>query len=456
MLSVLQVTEKDLKVPEANSDVKVPDIDMEDPETNKDKVLEELVCPICLDTYRKPRTLRSCLHTFCEICLIEYMARENRGNDRLEFECPVCRIKVQGPELKCQINDWVRDLPVNHVINSLIGKDIKRVIDFVEIRYKCDPCFSQAMEKEARHFCVECNENLCTDCVRYHKHLKQTRTHNIISYDAVNNDPKQAINLTTSLKCLKHPEKDIEFFCRDENTLCCISCATVRHRNCAQVLEITCLEQDKDNSEEAIETLKDLKHTIEVMNDLTRKNEETLKQDIEKVKTDFQKYKDEMLQQLNLLELGVKKTCTAYELGSEASNADILARNHGMSSAITASTKQLENVLQHGTTVQKFVTLHKTWDQIREYKKILDRNVQNLKAQSVSLKVQKLSEMVPDGKSLAEVSFQEQPVGFIYLLGRLRKCQTNLYLMKLKWTRVKLHNLQCYVKKHIEEFKDLI
>ncbi|KAJ8312779.1 hypothetical protein KUTeg_010152 [Tegillarca granosa] len=54
-------------------------------------------CPICLETFKTPRTL-PCLHTFCQTCLSSFITSCFKQNKRaFGFECPVCRAATAVP-----------------------------------------------------------------------------------------------------------------------------------------------------------------------------------------------------------------------------------------------------------------------------------------------------------------------------------------------------------------------
>ena len=58
---------------------------------------EFLVCKICLEAYRNPKSL-TCLHTFCEECIENHIASEStykKYSDYREFTCPLCRKRTQ-------------------------------------------------------------------------------------------------------------------------------------------------------------------------------------------------------------------------------------------------------------------------------------------------------------------------------------------------------------------------
>ncbi|GFO40045.1 tyrosine-protein kinase [Plakobranchus ocellatus] len=62
----------------------------------KEKLQEEfLSCKICLEPLKRPKAL-PCLHSFCEVCLRDYV-RRNPGSQPGHFPCPMCRKSTQVP-----------------------------------------------------------------------------------------------------------------------------------------------------------------------------------------------------------------------------------------------------------------------------------------------------------------------------------------------------------------------
>ncbi len=79
-------------------------------ESVDNRISQHLQCSLCLGQFNDPRTL-PCLHTFCLSCLEEVASGLGRASSCMR--CPVCRKQHPWKE--------PRDLPVNFLINSLLG-----------------------------------------------------------------------------------------------------------------------------------------------------------------------------------------------------------------------------------------------------------------------------------------------------------------------------------------------
>ena len=75
---------------------------------------EFLVCKICLEPYKTPRSL-NCLHTFCENCIENHAMSESsykKYSDYREFTCPLCRKRTQLP-----IGMYTQKFPLDDGLN---------------------------------------------------------------------------------------------------------------------------------------------------------------------------------------------------------------------------------------------------------------------------------------------------------------------------------------------------
>ena len=74
--------------------------------TRVQKAREELICPICIETFKEPRTL-ACQHTFCTACLEQLASSHKRSPlvRRIPEKC--------GPEASCDIRTATTEVTVS-------------------------------------------------------------------------------------------------------------------------------------------------------------------------------------------------------------------------------------------------------------------------------------------------------------------------------------------------------
>ncbi|XP_045161193.2 uncharacterized protein LOC123526207 [Mercenaria mercenaria] len=120
----------------------------------------------------------------------------------------------------------------------------------------CDPCENEGRYFHAEGFCTDCNDYLCSECLKVHRRPVLWRYHQILT--------KQEIPKTKSLEevkdkcvepCAQHRDKILEYFCPVHDELACSLCMFRKHRLCQDVSYIP------DIAESVIENneLKDLK-----------------------------------------------------------------------------------------------------------------------------------------------------------------------------------------------------
>ncbi len=129
---------------------------------------EFLVCKICLESYKNPKSL-ACLHTFCEECIENHIASEStykKYSDYREFTCPLCRKRTQLPV------GGVKKLADNFLVSSLselVGRQRPSKFPF------CDICkLLSGKHRDATSKCLDCAKLLCAACVQLHRQTKVT------------------------------------------------------------------------------------------------------------------------------------------------------------------------------------------------------------------------------------------------------------------------------------------
>jgi len=176
------------------------------------KVAGLLNCPVCYETYKKPKYL-SCHHYYCEGCLEKLQTGPN-------IICPECRETSAVP------GGGVKELPNSFFINRLLDEvDLKRKVEG-EDEAKCDFCVK---EGKAVSLCLDCVTFLCKFCHEFHKNIKEYQNHNITQL--VELQSKKEVNVRPKAKSMLCVDHDLEmnFFCETCDQLVCHYCITVGH-----------------------------------------------------------------------------------------------------------------------------------------------------------------------------------------------------------------------------------
>lgn len=177
-----------------------------------------LICPVCLDTYKDPRTL-GCLHSFCTNCL------ENcRRPYRRDISCPVCKkitplspVGIQGLQNDFRIQQ-IRDIVFTKGGSSGPSGDASST----EEPKTCDICRSQQRQASAECHCIQCYMYFCSSCAQKHNGNPLFTSHHVISMS----ERQEA----DALFCRSHREHPVRYFCKSCVTLLCTIC-TMEHNS---------------------------------------------------------------------------------------------------------------------------------------------------------------------------------------------------------------------------------
>ncbi|XP_052705479.1 E3 ubiquitin-protein ligase Midline-1-like [Crassostrea angulata] len=191
----------------------------------KTSVNDLIVCPICYEIFQDPKSLPQCLHTFCKSCIKSYISSSvtDKSLNKTDFYCPVCRkcYHVTNPE------EWVDTLPHNHLIVSLTDQE-----KMEKKEPSCDCCSRLGQSQPAVSWCPKCCDQLCENCVNFHKISRLTMEHKL------GNIAERDQNLSVDLFCKQHTSRRLEVYCFDHEEACCLMCATVSHRKCEKVTSL--------------------------------------------------------------------------------------------------------------------------------------------------------------------------------------------------------------------------
>ncbi|XP_048253791.1 protein wech-like [Haliotis rufescens] len=182
-----------------------------------------LTCVICTEVFTDPATLQ-CNHAFCRSCLLKYTKTQPKAIQAKSIPCPSCRqlTKVANPARP--VEEWVRQLKPNHIIQSLMD-------DLGESSDTCSVCKEDGETTPGTMWCTICDEVFCDGCLQLHKKMPRLRDHKVIDLRIHRNEKPMA----SSFMCRIHKDEKIKLFCKDCRMAICTVCCSIKHRKCDDV-----------------------------------------------------------------------------------------------------------------------------------------------------------------------------------------------------------------------------
>jgi tripartite motif-containing protein 2/3/tripartite motif-containing protein 71 len=140
----------------------------------------------------------------------------------------------------------------------------------------CDPSPIKAIT-----WCSDCDDFLCSDCLRQNKSSKLFKTHTTISLE----DYKELATVVQALNyhCEDHDEQ-LDLFCPIHSRPCCIRCSLTSHKECAGVAPIKDFTQNVKSSQAMLDLEQTLKELGSFVKRLTDDKEENIQQTITRKK----------------------------------------------------------------------------------------------------------------------------------------------------------------------------
>ncbi|XP_069619476.1 E3 ubiquitin/ISG15 ligase TRIM25-like [Ranitomeya imitator] len=157
---------------------------------------DELLCSICLSTFKDPVTLR-CGHNFCRVCIGRVLDTQDRSG---VYSCPECREEFQErPTLTRNIN--LHNVAERFLITQQEQEEITGIC--------CTYCVDSPVP--AVRSCLLCEASLCDKHLRVHSK----------SAEHVLSDPSTSLE---KRKCPVH-KKILEYYCTEDAACICVSCS---------------------------------------------------------------------------------------------------------------------------------------------------------------------------------------------------------------------------------------
>ena len=248
-------------------------------------------CPICLEPYVDPRKLPVCSHTYCKTCIISYVSKLDENTELSEngFPCPFCRTLNPSPKSRDIIStEWENSLERNE---DFTVKTENTIDNEQRMKNKCDSCKVFGISTKATKICVDCFELFCVHCSVGRHSGKLYKNHKVKQLDEETEGRiKKIRELSDYALCREHSDMDLNFFCNDDKTACCATCAVVCHRQCDNVVEI----DDTHSKQEAKKEIENMKSSIDKATAFAKEVVEIKKTALTKTKQQIDTIKDKL------------------------------------------------------------------------------------------------------------------------------------------------------------------
>jgi len=158
-------------------------------------------------------------------------------------------------------------------------------------------------------YCQECNKNMCNKCQNLHSELFDS--HHVYNLN------KNLKEIFTGLCKEKNHNKELNYFCKNHNVLCCAVClckiedkGNGLHKNCEACLINDIQEEKRKKLKENIKlleklsidlnkTINELKHFMEYINENKEKLKINIQEVFTKIRNELNKREDELLSEID-------------------------------------------------------------------------------------------------------------------------------------------------------------
>jgi len=208
------------------------------------------------------------------------------------------------------------------------------------INDRCDLCEA---EDNVDHFCVNCDEILCSNCKACHQKSRKSRDDKIISLSQARRD--NIVHNSTAVFCSVHSTEEVTLLCVTCDKLICAECLVEEHKT----HETAMLDETRDSKtkelDKVMETMKQKQFAYENVLDIGNEVHSRFSKSIDQVRKEIADQKRKILEELNsvcdeqLTELSILQENEDNRY-FDACNK-LQAQNHAMTSAIQTAKNSL-------------------------------------------------------------------------------------------------------------------
>ena len=136
----------------------------------------------------------------------------------------MCRTEVVIPV------EGVSSLPKNFFVEKLVGAQTLSKRENVAVM--CDICLANednvTSESVSEKFCIDCQQNICKRCLKFHSSMNSTKSHQLIPTENKSTTTMETVQYPGT-SCALHKGKGLEIYCLECEVAVCTICFITKH-----------------------------------------------------------------------------------------------------------------------------------------------------------------------------------------------------------------------------------
>ncbi|CAG2201133.1 unnamed protein product [Mytilus edulis] len=288
----------------------------------------------------------------------------------------------------------------------------------------CGVCETQHVVRDADVWCPECDEGLCSSCVKHHRASRATRNHEVTSVD----DYKQIPPTIASINqyCSDH-EKRYQLYCSQHEKLCCPLCIMTDHKTCdlMAIEEIVKTSKTSPMFDIIEQSLQDMKRNLGRIVEDRRQNLKKIQKQRQTFQTDIKEIREKINKHLDKLEQEIQQDIQAAEQKVQSQIERLLSKVSDHGESLDELQKNIFATKSFATDLQSFFGCKMFEAEIHKEEKFMQSLIEDVSLQQISLRCRiddKISDILSMTK-IGEISVTTNPPTITLTMDRDKQAQ---------------------------------
>ena len=266
----------------------------------------------------------------------------------------------------------------------------------------CDPCQSRNIINTSVSWCMECEEELCSECAVHHKAMKVAKNHHVI--DLKLKSSYYALLKKPSLVCEQHTYY-LEYFCVDHDELCCRDCLAKTHKSCVNTMSLDSASKGAKQCQlfsDCQKHLTSISHTYKSILKYREDTVKSIKDDKEIIKEQMKKIKEKLIQIITQIEKELTNKLDILVQENTKLQQDEISKVLEATEKLESYLREMLFIVEHGSEKQAFLLCRKIDTYIHQADNELQTTTSQLNRATLSFDESKY--VLPSIKTFGDVT----------------------------------------------------